>query len=58
VISQSGSLDGIKIIRDIGGGCGQAVVNVLKKLQSWSPGSQNNMNVNVKMTIPVKFKLE
>lgn len=58
VINQSGSLDGISIIRDIGGGCGQAVVNVLKKLQSWSPGSQNNKKVNVKMTIPVKFKLE
>lgn len=58
VISHTGSLDGIKIIRDIGGGCGQAVVNVLKKLQSWSPGTQNNKKVNVKMTIPVKFNLE
>lgn len=57
-IQKDGSLTDIQIIRDIGAGCGQEVVKVLKKELQWHPGYQNKRPVVVKYSIPIRFKLQ
>jgi TonB family protein len=58
VIDIYGNMKDITVSRDIGGGCGQAAINALNGLSAWVPGRQNNQAVNVKYTIPIKFKLD
>jgi hypothetical protein len=53
-----GTIENIKIVKDIGEGCGEAVNDVLTSMnnmpQKWNPGKQNNKLVKVLYT-PVKF---
>lgn len=58
IIDIYGNMKDITVSRDIGGGCGQAALNALNGLSDWIPGRQNNQAVNVKYTIPIKFKLD
>ncbi len=58
VIDKNGKLHELEIIRDIGGGCGAAAAKVIKGLDHWVAGKHNRQAVNVKYTIPIKFKLE
>lgn len=59
VITSSGKIDSIKILKDIGGGCGKSCVKAVKKLNKlkWTPGKQGSEKVNVEYTIPLSFKL-
>lgn len=57
VVEKDGSLSSPLILRDIGGGCGAAAVEVVKKMPPWSPASQNGRPVRAKFTLPVRFKL-
>ena len=62
VVDKDGTIDDIKLVRDLEGGCGEAalkVVNGMNSLpQKWTPGKQRGRAVKVKYTLPVKFKLE
>jgi len=58
VVDKNGKMTHLEIIRDIGGGCGSAAAKVMKGLEDWVPGKHNKQAVNVKYTIPIKFKLE
>ncbi len=57
VIDKNGKMTQLEIIRDIGAGCGEAAAKVIKSLGEWVPGKHNKQAVNVKYTIPIKFKL-
>lgn len=57
VVEKSGALTDIKIVRDIGSGCGDEAVRVLKNSPKWNPGIQNGRPVRVAYTIPVSFTL-
>jgi len=61
IINIDGSISDINIVRDIGGGCGQAVTEMLQTMngmsEKWIPGRQAGRNVNVLYTLPVKFKM-
>ncbi len=46
------------VIKSIGGGCDEEVLRVIESMNDWIPGKENGQPVNVKMKIPVKFKLE
>lgn len=58
VIEKDGSVSNIKIVRDIGAGCGKEVVRLVKGMPDWVPGRQGIHKVRVKYTLPVKFKLK
>ncbi len=45
-----------KIVRDIGGGCGEEALRVVKLLSDWSPGELRGKKVRVRYNVPVKFK--
>jgi periplasmic protein TonB len=57
IVEKDGSLSNIKIIKDIGGGCGEAVSDVIATMPLWEPGMQRDEPVRVKMKAPVKFRM-
>lgn len=61
VITKTGTIENIKIVREIGGGCGEAAKTVIKTMndmsQKWVPGKQNGQNVDVLYTLPLRFKM-
>jgi len=57
IIDQSGALTESNIIRDIGGGCGEAALQVLASMPKWEPGIKDGEPVNIKLNLPIHFAL-
>ncbi len=57
VVEVDGSISNIKVLRDIGGGCGAEAVRVVKLMPKWKPGTQRGKAVRVQFNLPVEFKL-
>ncbi len=61
VVDKNGKVSDVKILRDIGGGCGEAAAKVIKSMNKmskrWIPGRQGGRKVKVYYTLPVIFKL-
>lgn len=55
-INENGSVEDVKVIKGIGGGCEEAAVNAVKNTE-FSPGSNQGTPVKVKMSLPVNFEL-
>jgi periplasmic protein TonB len=55
IIFGDGSISDITITKDIGDGCGDAVIRLIKSMPKWIPGKQNGNIVNVKYQLPVSF---
>lgn len=58
VVSKDGSLNKIKVLRGIGGGCDEEAVRIVKRMPKWKPGKQNGKTVPVQFTLPFNFKLQ
>lgn len=58
VVEKDGSVYNIKVLREIGGGCGEEVVRVTKMKPKWQPAKQRDKPVRCEFTLPVKFSLE
>lgn len=57
VVEEDGSITNPKVLRDIGGGCGQEALRVVKMMPKWKPGKQQGKVVRVQFNLPVKFVL-
>ncbi|HFA49435.1 MAG TPA: energy transducer TonB [Bacteroidetes bacterium] len=57
VVEKEGNISGLKIVRDIGAGCGEEALRVVKNMPDWIPGKQRGRPVRVQYNLPVKFKL-
>ena len=58
VVEPDGSIDHVKVLRGIGGGCDEEAVRVVKSMPKWIPGKQRGKPVRVSFNLPVKFTLE
>lgn len=60
LINKEGALENLEIIKNVGSGCGEEALNVVKTyLRKWArPGMENGMPVNTLFQLPIKFKLE
>ena len=58
VVEKDGSVTDVKTVRDIGGGCGNEAIRVVKMFPKWNPGKQRGRPVRVLFNLPVKFKLQ
>ncbi|NVN95051.1 MAG: energy transducer TonB [Bacteroidetes bacterium] len=58
VVSKSGKISSIKILRGIGGGCDEEAIRVIKMMPEWKPGKQNGQAVPVQFNMPIKFSLQ
>ena len=47
-IYKDGRVGNFKIIEDVGYGCGQELIKVIKNSPRWKPGEKNGMVVNAK----------
>ena len=57
VIERNGQVGNIRLLRDIGAGCGQEAVRVIKLMPNWEPGKHRGKPVRVQFNLPVKFEL-
>lgn len=58
VVEKDGSIANPKVLRDIGGGCGDEALRVVRSMPKWTPGIQRTKKVRVQYTLPVNFQLE
>lgn len=57
VVEKDGTISNVMLLRDIGGGCGQAAVEMVKSMPRWKPATQSGKPVNCEFILPVKFQL-
>ncbi len=57
VIDELGYIIDPYVLKDIGGGCGDAALAVVHKMGRWEPGIEKGKKVKVKLNLPIKFSL-
>ena len=57
VVEKDGSVNEVKVMRGIGGGCDEEAVRVIKSMPKWKPGKQEGKPVRVSYMMPINFKL-
>ena len=61
VVDKNGKITDTKIIKDIGGGCGEEAEKVILTMNSlskrWTPGMQRAQKVKVRYNMPIRFRL-
>ncbi len=57
VVEPDGRISNVKVLRDIGAGCGAEAMRVVQAMPAWNPGKQRGRAVRVMFTLPVKFKV-
>lgn len=58
VVEKDGQISNVKILRDIGGGCGKEVLRVINAMPKWKPGIFNGEPVRTEFVLPITFNLE
>ena len=58
VVETDGSITQVKLLKDIGGGCGEEAMRVVTTMPKWNPGKQNGTAARVQYVLPVKFSLD
>lgn len=58
VVTATGEIAQVNVLRGIGAGCEEEAVRVISKMPAWNAGMQNGNPVNVQFTLPVTFKLK
>lgn len=61
VVEKNGEISGIKILKNVGSGCGEEAYRVIELMQQsgirWIPGMHQGKPARVQFNMPVKFKL-
>lgn len=57
VVDKNGNVRDEKVLRDIGGGCGEAALEAVREVK-FTPGKKDGVAVNVQYSLPVTFRLE
>ena len=57
VVKEDGKIDGVRILRGVGGGCDEEAIRVVKSMPRWTPGKQRGKSVRVQYNLPIRFVL-
>lgn len=57
VVEEDGSISNVRVLRDIGGGCGLEAKRVVEMMPKWKPGKQRDKVVRTQYNLPVNFVL-
>lgn len=57
IVETDGRITNPRLLRDIGGGCGQEAIRVVKSMPRWNPGKNNGQPARVQFNLPVNFTL-
>jgi hypothetical protein len=55
IVEKDGSIKYIKITSDIGGGCSEEAIRVIKLMPKWTPGENKDEAVRVRVPIDISF---
>lgn len=55
VIEKDGTVDDIKVIRDLGYGTGEEAVRLLQNCPKWEPGMQDGRLIRVRYLLPINI---
>ncbi|MCR5659726.1 MAG: M56 family metallopeptidase [Bacteroidales bacterium] len=58
IIEKDGSVNEVKVMKGIGGGCDEEAVRVVKAMPKWKPGKMKGEPVRVSYMMPFTFKLQ
>jgi len=58
VVEKDGSITDIKVLRDIGSGCGEEAKRVVNEMPKWKPAKQRGKAVRQQFVLPVSFNLQ
>ena len=58
VVNEHGLVEQKELIKDIGGGCGDAALQILEEMPRWEAGIDKGKSVNVKLRLPLTFSLK
>jgi TonB family protein len=58
VVTKEGNIADVVVAKGIERGCDQEAIRVIKSLPRWIPGKINGIPVNVRVQIPIVFKLQ
>lgn len=58
VVNTEGAVTDLELVKDIGNGCGKEALEAVGNMPDWIPGRQRGEAVNVRMTLPVQFRLK
>ncbi|MEN0007036.1 MAG: TonB family protein [Bacteroidota bacterium] len=56
-IGKEGQIEDAEVVRGGEGGLGKEALRVIKEMPTWVPGKQRGRTVRVRMTLPIRFKL-
>jgi len=57
VVSDSGSIGDVRVLRDIGGGCGVEAKRIINQMPDWQPAIYKGKQVATQFTLPITFGL-
>ncbi|SFH27772.1 outer membrane transport energization protein TonB [Pontibacter chinhatensis] len=57
VVSSTGEISDIQVVKQLGAGTDEEAVRVVKSMPKWTPGKQNGRAVPVRYTLPVRFTI-
>lgn len=58
VVEKDGTITNPKVLRDIGGGCGEESLRLLSIMPKWKPGKLRGKTVRVQYKLPISFRLK
>ncbi len=57
IVEKDGTITNAEIVRDIGEGCGEEGLRLVKMMPKWNPGKQRGKPVVVQFNLPISFAL-
>ena len=54
-VETDGTISNVRIMRDLGYGCGEEAVRLVKLMPKWNPGKQGGIIVRTEFSLPVRF---
>jgi TonB family protein len=58
IVKKDGTVADVKCVKGIHPLCDEQAVRVISNSPSWKPGQQDGENVNVRMVVPISFKMD
>jgi TonB family protein len=54
-VSETGAITDLELLRNIGAGCGQEALRVVRMMPNFTPAYRNGKAIATKMTLPIRF---
>jgi protein TonB len=56
-VTPDGQIQNARVVKSVGYGCDEAAMKAVHAMPNWTPAYQNGEAVNMKVTLPIQFKI-